>query len=132
MPKTKIEVSLLQKSKDDYEGQIRDQQQYIADLRSGEKSLALWFSLYKIHDLYDVTPLSSVQRCNACVKWEKHDEFSCGFLDLKHQYDSQVKELVGSHQRELTQLRDDHKVELNRMQKVLDVVSTLSSCNTQF
>lgn len=41
MPKTKIEVSLLQKSKDDYEGQIRDQQQYIADLRSGEKSLAL-------------------------------------------------------------------------------------------
>lgn len=41
--------------------------------------------------------------------------------DLKHQYDSQVKELVGSHQRELTQLRDDHKVELNRMQKVLDV-----------
>ncbi|KAK2559537.1 hypothetical protein P5673_018185 [Acropora cervicornis] len=41
--------------------------------------------------------------------------------DLKHQYDSQVKELVGSHQRELTQLRDDHKVELNRMQKALDV-----------
>lgn len=75
--------------------------------------------------MYDVTSLSPVQRCKACVKWEKHDEFSCGFLDLKQQYDSQVKELVGSHQRELTQLRDDHKVELNRMQKALDVVSKL-------
>lgn len=75
--------------------------------------------MYKIHDF------SSVQRCNVFVKWEIHDEFSCGFLDLKHQYDSQVKELVGSHQRELTQLRDDHKVELNRMQKALDVVSKL-------
>ena len=31
--------------------------------------------------------------------------------------------MVGNHQRELTQIRDDHKVELNRMQKALDVVS---------
>ena len=46
-------------------------------------------------------------------------------LELKQHYDVQVKELVGSHQRELTQLRDDHKVEISRMQKVLEVVSLL-------
>lgn len=43
-------------------------------------------------------------------------------LELKQHYDVQVKELVGSHQRELTQLRDDHKVEISRMQKALEVV----------
>ena len=31
--------------------------------------------------------------------------------------------MVGTHQRELTQLRDDHKVEISRMQKALEVVS---------
>lgn len=64
-----------QKSKDTYEEKIRDQQQYIADLRS----------------------------------------------ELKQHYDEQVKELVGGHQRELSQIRSDHKVELDRMQKALDV-----------
>ena len=47
------------------------------------------------------------------------------FLELKQHYDVQVKELVGSHQRELTQLRDDHKVEISRMQKALEVVGWL-------
>ena len=46
-------------------------------------------------------------------------------LELKQNYDVQVKELVGSHQRELTQLRDDHKVEISRMQKALEVVGLL-------
>ncbi|XP_022797869.1 bromodomain testis-specific protein-like, partial [Stylophora pistillata] len=64
-----------QKSKDTYEEKIRDQQQYIADLRS----------------------------------------------ELKQHYDEQVKELVGGHQRELTKIQSDHKVELDRMQKALDV-----------
>ena len=48
--------------------------------------------------------------------------FRCAVLELKQHYDEQVKEMVGNHQRELTQIRDDHKVELNRMQKALDVV----------
>ena len=34
---------------------------------------------------------------------------------------------MGKHQRELTQIQDDHKVELNRMQKALDVVSDQAS-----
>lgn len=44
-------------------------------------------------------------------------------VELKQHYDEQVKEMVGKYQRELTQIQDDHKVELNRMQKALDVVS---------
>ena len=47
----------------------------------------------------------------------------CTALELKQHYDEQVKELVGGHQRELSQIRSDHKVELDRMQKALDVVS---------
>ena len=47
----------------------------------------------------------------------------CASIELKHHYDEQLKELVGSHQRELTKIQGDHKVELDRMQKALDVVS---------
>lgn len=46
----------------------------------------------------------------------------CAAIELKQHYDEQVKDMVGTHQRELTQIQDNHKVEVNRMQKVLDVV----------
>ena len=57
----------------------------------------------------------------------------CATIELKHHYDEQLKELVGSHQRELTKIQGDLKVELDRMQKALDVVSwhalqTTSNC----
>jgi len=45
-------------------------------------------------------------------------------VELKQHYDEQVKEMMGKHHRELTQVQEEHKVELNRMQKALDVVST--------
>ena len=44
-------------------------------------------------------------------------------VELKQHYDEQVKEMMGKHHRELTQVQEEHKVELNRMQKALDVVS---------
>lgn len=47
----------------------------------------------------------------------------CAAIELKQHYDEQVKDMVGTHQRELTQIQDNHKVEVNRMQKVLDVVN---------
>lgn len=54
-------------------------------------------------------------------------------VELKQHYDEQVKEMEGKHHRELTQIRDDHKVEINRMQRALEVVShsflTLNLCN---
>lgn len=44
-------------------------------------------------------------------------------VELKQHYDDQVKEMMSKHHRELTQIQEEHKVELNRMQKALDVVS---------
>lgn len=51
-------------------------------------------------------------------------------VELKQHYDEQVKEMMGKHHRELTQVQEEHKVELNRMQKALDVVSARpADCN---
>ena len=56
--------------------------------------------------------------------------FCCCSLtaELKQHYDEQVKEMMGKYHRELSQIQEEHKVELNRMQKALDVVSV--SVNT--
>lgn len=50
-------------------------------------------------------------------------------VELKQHYDEQVKEMMGKHHRELSQIQEEHKVELNRMQKALDVVSVSIETN---
>lgn len=50
-------------------------------------------------------------------------------VELKQHYDEQVKEMMGKHHRELSQIQEEHKVELNRMQKALDVVSVSIESN---